>query len=88
MAFGGRKRTHLATSPVSVARTLTPSQAASGPLALWAPPYGPVRPLLQLLCILPPRRWGGVGGWGVEGCVEGCKYQPELNQTKRDGGGG
>ncbi len=36
----------------------------------WAPPHGPVRPLVQLMAVLPPRRCGAAtrdlaGGWGV-----------------------
>ena len=41
------------------------------PLELWAPPGGPVRPLLQLMCILPPRRSGARVGRGGRGRPRG-----------------
>ncbi|GIL86379.1 hypothetical protein Vretimale_11678 [Volvox reticuliferus] len=53
LAFRGRKKSPLASAPIRMARDMYDMAYCS--LDEWAPPYGPVRPLLQLLCILPPR---------------------------------
>ncbi|GFR50081.1 hypothetical protein Agub_g12225, partial [Astrephomene gubernaculifera] len=53
LAHRGRSTTRLACPPLRLPRQLADPGGCG--LEGWAPPHGPVRPLLQLLCILPPR---------------------------------
>lgn len=46
----------LAKNTGAIARLKTGGVRRDGGADSWAPPHGPVRPLVQLMAVLPPRR--------------------------------